>query len=150
MKIKEVVEAMEERGLPLAREDETLQEVLEKMLKHPHTRLIYVVAEDGKWKGTISLGILIRYLFPQGFEPAIHARNLIPMITAETAKDIMDKRLICATNEDDVEEVIKRMINAGVKEIAILDGEKRVVADLTMLDLLKHCHLGPEGGKLHD
>jgi CBS domain-containing protein len=144
MKIKEILETIEERELPLVREDETIREVLEKMLKHPHTRLIYVVDEAGKCKGTISLGILIRHLFPHSFEPAIHTRFLIPMITAEIAKDIMNKGLIYATNEDDVEAVIKRMIKAGVKEIAVLDGEKRVVADLTMLDLLKYYQLGPE------
>jgi hypothetical protein len=53
----------------------------------------------------------------------------------------MNRGLIYATNEDNAETVIERMIKAGVKEIAILDSEKRVHADLTMLDLLRYYHL---------
>jgi len=141
MKIKEILETIEERELPLVREHETTREVVKRMLKYSHTRLIYVVDKDGKCMGTISLGTLIRHLFPHGFEPAIHPRFLIPMITFETAKHIMNKGLIYAANEDNVEAVIERMIKAGIKEIAILDDEKRVIADLAMQDLLKYYHL---------
>jgi len=135
---------MEERGLPLVEEHETIQGVLKKMLYYPHTRLIYVVDKEGRCTGVISLGTLIRYLFPQNFEPAVHARFIIPMITAETAKDIMNKGVVSATDEDDLDVVIKRMIKARVKELPILDREKRVVADLTMLDLLQYYHAVPE------
>lgn len=141
MKIKEILETIEERELPLVREDETIAEVVKKMLKYPHTRLIYVTDDEGKCKGTISLGTLIRHLFPHGFEPAIHPRFLIPMITSERARDMMNRGLIYAKNEDTVESVVERMIKAGIKEIAILDDERRVIADLTMLDLLRHYHL---------
>jgi CBS domain-containing protein len=141
MKIKEILETIEERDLPLVREDETIAEVVKKMLKYPHTRLIYVADNEAKCKGTISLGTLIRHLFPHGFEPAIHPRFLISMITSETAKDIMNRGLIYAKNEDTVEAVIERMIKAGIKEIAILDDDRRVIADLTMLDLLGYYHL---------
>jgi hypothetical protein len=53
----------------------------------------------------------------------------------------MNRGLIYATSEDNAETVIERMIKARVKEIAILDSEKRVNADLTMLDLLRYYHL---------
>ena len=141
MQIKDIVEVSEDRQIPLVKEDETIKGVLKKMLQYPHTRLIYVVDENGICKGTISLGSLIRHLFPHGFEPVIHPRSLISMITSETAQDIMNRGLIYATNDDNAETVIERMIKAGVKEIAILDSKKRVIADLTMLDLLKYYHL---------
>jgi len=66
------------------------------------------------------------------------------MITAETAKDIMNKGVVSATGEDELDAVIKRMIKALVKEIPILDREKKVIADLTMLDLLQYYHAVPE------
>jgi CBS domain-containing protein len=144
MKIKELLAIMDERGLPLVEEDETIQGVLKKMLHYPHTRLMYVVDKEGTCTGVISLGTLIRYLFPRNFEPAVHARFIIPMITAETAKDIMNKGVVSATGEDDLDTVIKRMIKSRVKEIPILDRGKKVVADLTMLDLLQYYHAVPE------
>ena len=140
MKIRELLATMDKRGLPLVEEDENIQGVLQQMLDYPHTRLMYVVDKNGVCTGVISLGTLIRYLFPRKFEPVVHARFIIPMITAETARDIMNRGVISASGDDDLEAVIKRMIKAKVKEIPILDGEKKVVADLTMLDLLRHYH----------
>ena len=141
MKIRELLKTLEDRQLPLIEEDTTIKEVLKKMLQYPHTRLLYVVNKEGMCKGTISLEILVRHLFPRGFEPAIHPRFLIPMITSETAKDIMNKRLLYATHEDTVEAVIEKLVKGGINEIAVLNEEKSVIADLTMLDLLKYCHL---------
>ena len=138
MKIKEILEIIGSRDLPLVKEDDTIREVLEKMLNYPHTRLMYVVDDEQKCRGIISLGALIRHLFSSSFEPTVHARFVIPMITAETAEHIMNTGLIYATAEDEVEKVIKRMIKAAIKEIPVLDEENRIIGDVTMLDLLKH------------
>ena len=88
--------------------------------------------------------MLIRHLFAHGFEPAVHSHFLIPMITSETAEDIMSRQLIYALKEDKVETVVQRMIKAGVKEIAVLNEARQLIGDLTMLDLLKHYQLGPK------
>jgi CBS domain-containing protein len=141
MKIKDILETVKDRELPIVGESETIQEVLKKILEHPHTRLIFVVDKKNVYKGSISLEMLTRHLFPHGFEPSIQPRSLISMITSETAKDIMNTGFIYATKEDTIDTVINRMIRARMNEIAILDGEQRVISDLTMLDLLKYCHL---------
>jgi CBS domain-containing protein len=59
------------------------------------------------------------------------------MITAETAKDIMQKNPVVTSEEEKAEAAVKTMIWTNVKEIPVLDNEKRVVADLTVVDLLK-------------
>jgi CBS domain-containing protein len=144
VKIKEILELTEKRELPLVNEHDTIREVLEKMLKHFHTRLMYVVDKDGTCVGIISLGSLIRHLFSSSFEPSIHARGLIPMITSETAEHMMNKGLVYATAEDAVETVIRQMVTSDVKEIPILDEKRRIVGDITMLDLLKYYYLRQE------
>ncbi len=60
------------------------------------------------------------------------------MAVSETAKDFMHENALVARVTDDVEDVLKRMIKNNVKEIAIIDSEKRVIADLTIIDLLKY------------
>jgi CBS domain-containing protein len=144
MTIAELLAAIDGRKLPFVAEQESIAGVLHTMVNFPHTRLIYVVDSQGRCTGTISLGVLIRHLFAHGFEPAVHSRHLIPMITSETAADIMSRQLIYAVKEDKVETVVRRMIKAGVKEIAVLDEGRQLIGDLTMLDLLKHYHLGPD------
>jgi predicted transcriptional regulator len=66
------------------------------------------------------------------------------MITSQTAVDIMNRQLIYTLKEDKVKVVVYRMIMAGVKEIAVLDEAQQRIGDLTMLDLLKHYHLGSD------
>lgn len=144
MTIAELLQTIDERPLPLVAEGETIAGVLQVMVNYPHTRLIYVVDAQGCCTGTISLGVLIRHFFAHRFEPAVHSRHLIPMITSQTAEDIMSRQLIYAVKEDKVEKVVQIMIKAGIKEIAVLDEDRRVIGDLTMLDLLKHYHLGSD------
>jgi CBS domain-containing protein len=137
-KIGEVIAGgLKGRDLPLVSQESTIEEVIDAMVRYQHTRLLYVVDEDGKLLGTISLGPLVRHVFRRSHEPQIHPRFLMSMITTETAKDIMQKNPIFAREDEDVEVVLKRMIGKNVKEIAVLDSEKKVVADVTMIDLLK-------------
>ncbi|MCK5553997.1 MAG: CBS domain-containing protein [Deltaproteobacteria bacterium] len=134
--LRGVIASLKGRELPLVREKSIIKEVIDAMVRHKHSRLLYVVDEDGKLLGTIALGPLVRHVFRQSHEPKIHPRHIMSMITTETAKDIMQKNPIFASEDEDVEVVLKRMIGKNVKEIAVLDNEKRVVADVTMVDLL--------------
>ncbi len=136
-RVSEVVAFLKERKLPLIQEKANIEEVIDTMIRFQHSRLLYVVDDDKKLTGTISLGLLARHVFSTSHEPQIHPRFLINMITAETAKDIMQKNLVVTTEEEKVEVVLRRMIRTNAKEIPVLDNEKRVVADLTMVDLLK-------------
>lgn len=136
-RVTEVVAFLKERKLPLIQDKANIEEVIDTMIRFQHSRLLYVVDDDKKLTGTISLGMLVRHVFSTSHEPQIHPRFLINMITAETAKDIMQKNLVVTTEEEKVEVVLKRMIRTNAKEIPVLDKEKRVVADLTMVDLLK-------------
>lgn len=137
MTVTELVAPLKKRRLPLVKEEENIEEVIDAMVTFGHSRLLYVVDENRKLTGAISLGLLTRHVFSPSHEPQIHARFLMDMITAETAKDIMQKNPVIASIEDNVVAVLERMIKANVKEIPILDEERRIVADLTIIDLLK-------------
>ncbi len=136
-RVTDLVALLKERRLPLIHEKANIEEVVEAMIRFEHSRLLYVVDDEGKLTGTISLGLLVRHVFSPSHEPQIHPRFLISMITAETAKDIMKKNPVVTTEEEEVGIVLKRMIRTNVKEIPVLDSEKRVIADLTIVDLLR-------------
>lgn len=136
-RVSELVPLLKERRLPLIPEKATIKEVVDAMTSFEHSRLVYVVDDEGRLTGTISLGLLARHVFSSSHEPQIHPRLLIDMITAETAKDIMQKNTVVATEEEEVGSVLRRMLGANVKEIPVLDREKRVSADITIVDLLR-------------
>jgi len=60
------------------------------------------------------------------------------MVVSETAGDFMQREPMFTIHSEDVEDVLQHMIDRNVKEIPILDDEKRVIADLTIVDLLKY------------
>jgi CBS domain-containing protein len=137
MKVSELVATFKKRRLPLIREKADIEEVVEAAINFEHSRRLYVVDDDGKLSGTISLELLVRHVFSASYEPQIHPRFLMSLITAETAKDIMLKNPVVTTEDEEVVIALKRMIETNVKEIPVLDREKRVVADLTIVDLLR-------------
>jgi CBS domain-containing protein len=141
MNIREILIIQNERGVPIVYENFSIEKTIDIMLKFRHSRLVYVLNDDDELIGTISLGILMRHYFAPEYEPKIHPRLLLTIATAETAKDIMLENPVFAIEDEDVELVLKRMIDANVKEIAILDSEKKVIADITMLDLLQSLRL---------
>jgi len=138
MEIREIVEIVIEREVPSVSEACTLEEVMNTMYSFQHSRLVYVVNEKKKLTGTISLDMLVKHILPHKFEPEIHPRKLLGMVTYETARDIMLKNPVTATEDEDVELVLKKMIDANVKEIAILNSDRNVITDITMLDLLNY------------
>lgn len=136
-KLGDVIATAKGRELPLVLEESTIGELIDAMARYQHTRLLYVVDKHRRLLGTIALGPLVRHVFRQRHEPKVHPRHIMSMITTEMAKDIMEKHPLSATEDEDVEVVLRRMIERNVKEIAVLDKEKRVIADITMIDLLK-------------
>ncbi len=122
--------------LLVVRQESTIEEVIDAMSGYQHTRLLYVVDDEGRLLGTIALGALVRHVFGRSHAPQIHPRFLVSLITTETAKDIMQKNPIFARENEDVETVLKRMIEKNVKEIAAPDRKKRIVDKVTMIDFL--------------
>lgn len=137
MQIKEITIHLGRRDIPTVLETTLIEEVINTMCCFLHSRLVYVVNESAELTGTISLGTIIRQVLSHKYEPKVHPRMLLGMVTHETAKDIMLKKPVVASEGEEVELVIKRMIDANVKEIAIIDSERKIIADITMLDLLK-------------
>ncbi|MEJ1353335.1 MAG: CBS domain-containing protein [Candidatus Sedimenticola sp. (ex Thyasira tokunagai)] len=137
MEIREIVELVKDREVPIVSETCPLEAMMNIMHGFQHSRLVYVVNKQKELIGTISLDMLVRHILPHKFEPRIHPRRLLEMVTHEIARDIMLKNPVTATEDEDVELVLQRMIDANVQEIAILSSGRKVIIDLTMVDLLK-------------
>ena len=141
MKIRDVISQLKNREIPVISEEGDIQEVISTMVRFPHTRLIYVVDSNKKLCGTITVGSLLRHIFPYHYAGNIHGRGILRGITAEKAGHIMDGKNIYASPEDSVDEVLHKMATSGAKEIAIVDQDRHIVADITAIDLLKHYFL---------
>lgn len=122
-------------------EDDSISEVLKKMVLHEEERLVYVLNRDEKLKGVISMGKLVRHLFNEevapenGFTPSA---NILHYLTAETAKDIMDTDVISCTKEESLESATTKMLSKHVKKIIpVVDEEMHVVDTLNIISLME-------------
>ena len=137
-KVGDFLKEAKPRHVPKVRDQAGVSELIEAFVQSDHSRIVYVVDDQERLKGIISLGNLVRHFFFHYHDTHIDSRHLISMAVSETAKDFMHENALVARVTDDVEDVLKRMIKNNVKEIAILDSENRVIADLTIIDLLKY------------
>jgi len=138
IRICEIIAGLEPRDPPVVPESASIDDVILAIIKSRHSRMINVVNEQQQLVGTISLGALTRHVFAHDHEPTIHARSLIGLLSRETAGAIMRKRPIYATVDEQIGVVTRRMLDAKVKEIPVVDADKRVIADVTIVDLLQH------------
>jgi len=136
-KVADLIPLLEERDLPLIREEADLKEVIRAMIRFDRNRLLYVVDGAGRLTGAISMGTLVRQVFSSSYEPQIHSGSIIKTITAQSAKDIMRRNPVAATAEEDAEAVLRKMIRTNTEEIPVLNDDDQVIADLKMTDLLR-------------
>ena len=61
------------------------------------------------------------------------------MALAETAMDYIDRPVVSAKISDNIEPVLANMLKASIKEIPIVDDQGKLVADLTIVDILDCC-----------
>jgi len=117
--------------------DCTLEEASRKISDVGHLRTIYVLGHEGRLQGVLSLGELIRNMITAGHKPHFYARSLLARITAKKAADIMDKYVVYARKEDDPNSVLERMIDNHIKEIPVVDEDKKIIANIGIIDLWK-------------
>ena len=141
MKIKEIMEYVENRELPCVAADSEIREVVRVAVRFPHTRLVYVVGEQKKLLGVITIGALLRHLYPYHYQAKIHPRDILRNIIVEKAAHLMSSSNVNASPEETVDVVLKRMASTGAKELAVVDGNGCILADITAVDLLRYYEL---------
>jgi CBS domain-containing protein len=141
MKIREILEHIGDRDFPYVSENSDINEVIRVAARFPHTGLVYVIDKQKKLLGVITVGSLMRYLYPYHYEDKIHPRDILRTISVENASHLMSSGNVSASPDETVEVILKRMASTGAKEIAVVDSDGRILADITAIDLLKYHEL---------
>ncbi len=124
---------------PIVPPEANMNEILAAFDRGRHSRVVYVAGGDESILGTISLGDVVRHVFFHYHEQEAHSPvcSVISMAAAEHARDFMYPDPVFARGSDHIDDVIARMLKHRLKEIPVLDERRRIVADLTMVDLLR-------------
>ena len=135
-KIADLLDNLKQRKIPAIYEQASISEIIEAFAGSSHSRLLYVVDQEERLKGFISLGNLVRHVFFDYHDPYIDTRKITHMAVSEIAVHFMQREPQFAVASEDLQNVLQRMIKYNIKEIPIVDDEKRIVADITIVDLL--------------
>jgi CBS domain-containing protein len=135
MRIKEAIERIESTPYLTVSGKSTLEEVAQLAAENRHIRGIYVVDEQGRLEGYLSLGVLIRSVIASSDKPYFHIRSLLTLTTSEKIEDVMEKHVLSATREDDVAKILDKMVYRNIKQVPVIDEDRRIVASLGILDL---------------
>lgn len=122
--------------LPIVGKQASIAELVTALECYRHNRMLYVVDEYGRLEGAISLGRLVRQVHFVKEEPRIHSHYLLHQITNETAQDLMQRHPISTEMDESLGGLMERMIHANVKEVPVLNGEGKIIGDITLSGLL--------------
>jgi len=136
IRVRDVVARHKDRLVPLVNKDTPIDDLPQAIEWHRHSRQLYVVDEKDHLMGNITLGRLVMYVFAGSHGSSMNPRHVMGLITCVHAGDLMTEGTLSARMDDEVEEVLERMVAGNVDEVPVIDEEGRIVADLTMIDLL--------------
>jgi CBS domain-containing protein len=127
--------------LPVVGADKSLEEVVRAMVKGHRRRVVYVVDSQNRFLGAILLGdlknVVFRYFLKRQVSDAlVVSEHITELFTSEKAEDIMDTDTVICYEDESLHCVIGRMMEADLTDIPVLDHDRRVIADLDILDLL--------------
>ena len=134
--VRDVVARHRARQVPTIRQDTAIDRLPVAIQFHRHSRQLYVVDGRNHLLGNISLARLVMYLFARSHGSSMNPRHVMGLITCESAGDLMTRGTLTVGMEDRAEDVVERMIEGNVDEVPVVDEEGKIVADLTMVDLL--------------
>ncbi|GBE36480.1 CBS domain protein [bacterium BMS3Bbin07] len=121
-------------------DDATIDEVVEKMLAFQRDRAVYVIAREGILTGIISLGDISRHLLAGGVyhgERHMPGRSILSTFMAEKAADIMTRSVITTQPEEELNSLIKKMIDHRLKVIPVVDAKGKLLASINLLDIFE-------------
>jgi len=126
----------------------SIEEIIEIISRNPASRSVYVIDEDEKLVGIISVKEILNIMGAKHLKK--RSIVLAHSILAKTAADIM-RDAECVGPDDDLEEALKTSVIHGIEDLPVVE-EGKVVGNLDCFELIKgikerHKKAGREGGE---
>ena len=137
-KIQDIIQHVPPHPYMLLYAATPIDEVRARLVEIEIVRNIYVLNSKGQLIGYLSLGRLIRYFTTMRRRSGLHYHSLLEFVSARTVQDLMEEDVVFARMGDYAQEVLDKMIAREIKEVPVIDGSRRVVGNIGILDLWRH------------
>ena len=137
IQIVDIIDELRKNIAPTIGENASIEKVLDAIVNQETGGVLYVIDDDKRLQGAITLDEVVRHIFSMSHEHKIHSRRIMDMVTSDDVGHIMKKKPPFAVKSDDIGEVIRKMVKSNMKHLPLLDDEKRVICDISMIDIIK-------------
>lgn len=131
MKVKEIHKIITIEP-PVVFEDDSIERVVEVLLKDTRSRSVYVVNKKGELAGIIPTSVILKtthILKGKRTIPKEDTYDALKISKASKARDIMLPPIYVFENEDIVD-ALEAMVGERIEELPVVDEKKRVIGDL--------------------
>jgi predicted transcriptional regulator len=137
-KVKDILDSKQILNLPLLEKKKSIEEVFTVLTARDH---VWIVAEKGSKQlaGIITESDVLRSIVPPRLPKYVFGtRHGISYQhgTAKTAEDIMHKRLHTCSPDDNLGEVLSRMVNANFRRLPVVEKDE-LVGEITIHHILQ-------------
>ena len=138
IKIADIIGDLLVNKAPLISINAPIDQVLDEIINQDSNRVVYVVNEENQLQGTITLNEIARHIFSMSHEHKIHSRRIMDMVTSEDVEHIMKKRPPYIIESESLGDVIAKMIKSDMKHLPLVDRNKNIICDISMVEIIKH------------
>ncbi len=108
-----------------------------EFVKNPSLHHVCVIDKSGRLLGLINRKKVFKHLFFHHVRPDSMVRNLLDLVTAESSTEMMLTHFVTCKEDDNIDDVIKNLIEYNIREIPVVDDEGRVLGFITILMIMK-------------
>jgi len=136
VKLSQVIKELPNHNYLKVPLDTPIAELTKLVRENRGVRSIYVEDDKGRIIGEVSLGGLIKAVTARRQCTArLSTRRLLSCITCQMVQDIMDKKLVSARLDEDIETVLMKFIRNNIKEMPVLDANGKIIKNIGVLDI---------------
>ena len=139
LRVEEVHEVMV--GKPaVVKEDAILKDAVEAITQNLISRKVYVVDEEGKLKGVVTIEALLRQV---GYKVGVRVVGVISFfkflggILKENVTEFMEDP-VTVTNKYKLLSALQKMVENHLNDLPVIDDEGRIIGELNSLEILAH------------
>jgi len=111
---------------------DSLAQVVATILENPGFHDVCVVNDAGLLLGVINIKHLFRTVFSHHADPNLMTRQLIALVSSETAGHIMVTDPWVARETDTLGSAIKKMVRHNLGELPVVDEKKRLLGSISV------------------
>jgi CBS domain-containing protein len=117
--------------------EKSIKDIVKRFVEHPPMHHICIVDKDGKLQGMINRNQTFQIVFLHHVSADSRVTQLYNLLTAEKAGELIISGVITVTEDEDINAVIRKMIEHDLFEIPVVDKDMHVLGFLTSGQILK-------------